>query len=157
MVCGGRCWLFFLFLYIFLLPFSCYLFSFPLFFCSSPFVLWLWRCCWWWDWWWLKVLVERERKKKRSWEKDAFLSNLDPISSPFRLWKSNIFIDDGRGRLFLLWCQILALGSTRKHPNRWFKVAMKNCQFCAGKWLVELATLGGATASQASINPNGLH
>jgi hypothetical protein len=30
--CGGHCWLSFLFLDIFLQPFFCYLFSFPLFF-----------------------------------------------------------------------------------------------------------------------------
>ena len=35
-----------------------------------------------------------------------------------------------------------SLGSTRKHPNHWFKVAMMNCQFCEGKWLVGMATLG---------------
>jgi hypothetical protein len=40
----GRCWLFFLFLCIFLLPFFYFLFSFPLFLCS-PFILWQWRCC----------------------------------------------------------------------------------------------------------------
>jgi hypothetical protein len=48
----------------------------------------------------------------------------------------------GRGTFCLFWCKILALGSTRKHPNHRLKVAMMNCQFCAGKWLVGLATLG---------------
>jgi len=74
--------LFFLFLYIFLLPFSCYLFSY----CSlAVAVLLVMRL----------VVAEglagerkKEKKvveKKRSWEKDVFLLNLDPISSPFRL------------------------------------------------------------------------
>ena len=49
-VCNRRCWLFFLFLCIFLFPFFYYHFSFPMFFCSFPFFLWLWWCCWWQRW-----------------------------------------------------------------------------------------------------------
>jgi hypothetical protein len=37
--------------------------------------------------------------------------------------------------------QNISLVSTRNHPNHRLKVAMMNCQFCAGKWLVGLATL----------------
>ena len=55
------------------------------------------------------------------------------IKSIYRRWK---------GTFFLFQCKISALGSSRKHPNHRLKVAMMNCQFCAGKWLVGLANLG---------------
>jgi hypothetical protein len=84
----------------------------------------------------VKVLVakgrggERERGEKGSASSRnegglVFLSILDPISSSLRPWKSNLFISKGRGTLCLLWCQILALDSTRKHPSHWLKVVMK--------------------------------
>jgi len=63
-------------------------------------------------------------------KKDDFFLTLDPPSS---------FL---RGTLCFFWYKLSALGSTRKHPNHRLKVAKMNCQFCAGKWLVGLATLG---------------
>jgi len=96
-------------------------------------------------------MVWRERERERERERGSagsrnegglvFSSILDPNLSTPGPWKSNLFIGDERGTLCLFWCQILTLGSTWKHPNHWFKVAMMNCQFCAGKWLVGLATL----------------
>jgi hypothetical protein len=90
---------------------------------------------------------DREREREWGWQKlgvggwffGRFWTQNFSTSRP---WKSNLFIGDGRGTLCLFWYRISNLGSTRKNPNHWFKVAMMNCQFCAWKWLVGLATLG---------------
>jgi hypothetical protein len=89
---------------------------------------------------------DRERGERFGWEQKwrgrlVFCRFWTQFSSPGP-WKSNLFIGDRKGTLCLFWCQISALGSTRKHPNHWFKVAMMNYQFCVGKWLVGLAILG---------------
>jgi len=71
-----------------------------------------------------------------------FWLSLDPDFSPLGAWKSHLFIGGGRETLRLFQCQMSALGSTKKHSNHCFKEAMMNCQFCVGKCLVGLATLG---------------
>ena len=97
-----------------------------------------------WRPWWRKR--EREERGSASSRNEGgrvvFLLILDPILSTLRPWKSNLFIEGRRGTFCFFWCQISALGSTPKYPNHWFKVAMMNCQFCAGKWLVGLVILG---------------
>jgi hypothetical protein len=55
------------------------------------------------------------------------------ITSIYRWWKRDI--------LSLLVLNV-GLGSAWKHSNYCFKEVIMNCQFCAGKWLVGLATLG---------------
>jgi len=62
---------------------------------------------------------------------------LDPIIST-----SYLFIGGGKGTLCIFWYKISALGLTRKHPNHWLKVAMMNCQFCAGKMVGRVSHFG---------------
>jgi hypothetical protein len=93
--------------------------------------------------------VERERERERgsAGSKNrlgrlVFLLSLDPNFSTPGAWRSNLFIGGRRGTLCLLRCKISALGSTRKHPNHWLKVAMMNCQFCAGKMVGRFGHFG---------------
>jgi len=101
-----------------------------------------WCCCdgrWRRRFWRLKVAMEKEREGREvrltaeMRGEAGFLLTFDPNFSPSGAWKSNLFIDSGRGTLFLFWCQILAFGLTWKHPNHWFKVTMMNYQFSVGK------------------------
>jgi len=108
-----------------------------------------------------KLVVERrsgEREvlleaKTGCW-KLVFWLSFDQNLSPLGVCKSHLFIGGGRGTLCLFYCQISALGSTRKHSNHCFKEAMMNCQFCAGKWPVGLATLGRC---RRLCSPNSLY
>jgi hypothetical protein len=90
-------------------------------------------------------MVWREgREENVGWNRKwlVFWLTLDQLFSSSGAWKSNLFIGGGRGTLCLLWCKLSTLGSTRKHLNHWFKVVMMNCQFCAGKMVGRVATLG---------------
>ena len=82
---------------------------------------------------WVVGTTEREGKKK--WQKIKgeilFFSNICTwFSPPFKTWNPHLFIGVGRGAFGLHLFQILALGSTRKNPNYWFKVSIIGCQSC---------------------------
>jgi len=113
----------------------------------GSFLWWRWRCSsQWWRCWWLNASVERERGvllavKIKCWRL-VFWPFLDPNLSTSGAWRSNLFIGGGRGTLCLFLCKISSIGSTRKHPNHWFKVTMMNCQFCAGKMAGQVGHFG---------------
>jgi len=83
------------------------------------------------DW----VVGTAKREGKKEWQKikgeRLFFFNICTwFSPPFRTWNPHLFIGVGRGMFGLHLFQILALGSTRKDLNYWFKVGIIGYQIC---------------------------
>jgi len=111
--------------------------------------------------WWLSLAnvrgggSGRDREKQREncrlgkeKPRDAdFLPTLDSIFSSPRSWNPSIFIVGGRWIFYLYWCQILALYSTRKYPNRWLKVAIIGCHICCRKMANRIGHFGVVSRS----------
>jgi hypothetical protein len=71
-----------------------------------------------------------------------FFQTLASNFSSLMPWNPSLFIGSRRGTLCLIWCQILALNSTWKNPNRRFKMDIIGCQIYYSKGLVGLVILG---------------
>ena len=67
----------------------------------------------------------REGRKKNQEERYFFLTLASNFSS-LEAWNPPLFIRGRRVTCCLLWCQILALYSNQKVPNRWFIFAIMN-------------------------------